>query len=409
VLFVIFPGRVLHADEGNLAAIQKKIFLAFDAMESSPAIAKMVAQDPTLKTLSSNRVAAIKQAIATCDPNTDCTVAPFKFSDEEIAAVGKQLSELCKEHPEMKEWVISRIRNSHRFPLYEKLSDEDLIARVWTDEASAVNQIIDVYAEGAMPPANGGGRGPGTGAGRGTATPPVPRSFTLYDVKSAPYGQLLNTLARNIIDAEHSGLFFAPSMQFSVYLLDANEAYKVAAYEPLELGENAAVLKYIKTIKWDSYPYSLIMVPGKGPVISGVALSPLGKTHLRIAVARWRAKQAPIILLSGGFVHPDHTTFSEALEMKKSLIADFGIPESALMVDPYARSTATNFRNTARLIIQSGIPVTKPTLVTTDASQALGIVARTTFGRVTSISPLDIEFVISPDSMQVNWRDPLDP
>ncbi len=85
-------------------------------------------------------------------------------------------------------------------------------------------------------------------------------------------------------------------MRFAVDLLDANEAYKVAAYEPLELGENAAVLKYIKTIKWDNYPYSLIMVPGKGPVISGVALSPLGKTHLRIAVARWRAKQAPIIL-----------------------------------------------------------------------------------------------------------------
>ncbi len=100
--------------------------------------------------------------------------------------------------------------------------------------------------------------------------------------------------------------------------------------------------------------------------------------------------------------------------MKKSLIADFGVPESALMVDPYARSTVTNFRNTARLIIQSGIPVTKPTLVTTDASQARGIVAAT-FGdrvpvqRITSISPLDIEYVISPDSMQINWRDPLDP
>ena len=60
--------------------------------------------------------------------------------------------------------------------------------------------------------------------------------------------------------------------------------------------------------------------------------------------------------MSGGFVHPAQTPYAEAIEMKKALIADFSIPQEAILVDPHARHTTTNMRNAARLLYRYAIP-----------------------------------------------------
>ena len=52
------------------------------------------------------------------------------------------------------------------------------------------------------------------------------------------------------------------------------------------------------------------------------------------------AKAKPHFLcVSGGFVHPIRTRFSEAIEMKHDLMTRFGIPANAIIVDPHARHT----------------------------------------------------------------------
>jgi len=61
--------------------------------------------------------------------------------------------------------------------------------------------------------------------------------------------------------------------------------------------------------------------------------------------------------------------------MKRALIADYHIPASAILVDPYARHTTTNMRNAARQIFRYGIPFDLPALMVSDAAQTRYIAA----------------------------------
>jgi uncharacterized SAM-binding protein YcdF (DUF218 family) len=42
--------------------------------------------------------------------------------------------------------------------------------------------------------------------------------------------------------------------------------------------------------------------------------------------------------------------------MKRSLMADYGVPENAILIDPHARHTTTNMRNTAWPFDQEFLP-----------------------------------------------------
>jgi uncharacterized SAM-binding protein YcdF (DUF218 family) len=102
---------------------------------------------------------------------------------------------------------------------------------------------------------------------------------------------------------------------------------------------------------------------------SGVSesnLSPAGRLRDELAAKRFRDGKAPFLIVSGGFVHPIRTEFSEAIEMKHDLMTRFGIPADSIIVDPHARHTTTNMRNAARLMYRYGIPFDKTALVTTD-------------------------------------------
>ena len=88
-----------------------------------------------------------------------------------------------------------------------------------------------------------------------------------------------------------------------------------------------------------------------------------------LAAARYAAGLAPVILTTGGHVHPDRTIYSEAIEMKQYLMTTYGVPESAILVDPYARHTTTNLRNATRELLHAGIPPASTVLIVSDAIQ----------------------------------------
>jgi hypothetical protein len=107
--------------------------------------------------------------------------------------------------------------------------------------------------------------------------------------------------------------------------------------------------------------------------------------------------------------------------MKKDLMARYKIPEHAILIDPHARHTTTNFRNAARLIYRYGIPPEKMALVTTSMYQSyyigdmnldercekeLGYVPYHLFER---LSKFDIEFKPRIESLHADPMDPLDP
>jgi hypothetical protein len=184
---------------------------------------------------------------------------------------------------------------------------------------------------------------------------------------------------------------------------------------------NAAALRRLAGIKWNDYRYTVIVVPGEGPEEPGVNLSHGSRTRIALAVKDFQAGLAPLILVSGGFVHPSQTKFCEAIEMKKALIRDFGIPANVILAEPHARHTTTNLRNATRLIYRYGIPFDKPALIVTDTDQSASIEStnfvdqsKTNLGYVpykslTRISPTDLSFLPEIDSLQANARDPLDP
>jgi hypothetical protein len=152
-----------------------------------------------------------------------------------------------------------------------------------------------------------------------------------------------------------------------------------------------------------------------------ILLSPSGKLRDEIAAKRFRDGQAPFILVSGGFVHPNQTEFAEAIEMKRDLMARLAVPEDAIIVDPHARHTTTNMRNAARLLYRYGFPFDRRVLVTTDPGQSryiedppfakrcmeeLGYVP---FRLLSRTSPFDLEFLPERGSLHTDPQDLLDP
>src|SRR6185436_19493584 len=78
--------------------------------------------------------------------------------------------------------------------------------------------------------------------------------------------------------------------------------------------------------------------------------------------------KAPLIIVSGGHVHPMQTPYCEAIEMKKYLMEKYKIPEASILVEPQARHTTTNFRNAGRLAFRYRIPAGRTALVTSSES-----------------------------------------
>jgi len=214
-------------------------------------------------------------------------------------------------------------------------------------------------------------------------------------------------------------LFFSGALQFSLTLLEANQRDEAARFEPLESGENAAALVRLKSINWKQFRYAAILVPGMGPELPAVPLSPMGRLRVAAAATAYKTGQAPFLLLSGGYVHPTQTPFNEALEMKKLLLREFHIPANAILIDPHARHTTTNLRDAARILYRYGFPLDKPVLIVTDIYQAAYIASDEfaqrcdhelgyrPFRKLTALPPGEVAW--EPAYANSLFQDPLDP
>ena len=243
-----------------------------------------------------------------------------------------------------------------------------------------------------------------------------------FDPKSPEFQQLVQT-AIAVLSEEHRDdhLFFQPSLRFALKLLEINHRDDAARHEPLEKTVNAAVLRRIASIAWEKYPYTVILLPGYGPDRPAWALSPQSALRAELAARRFHEGKAPLILVSGGYVHPNQTPYAEAIEMKKDLVERLGVPADAIVVEPHARHTTTNLRNAARLMYRYHIPFERKALLTTDPFHStyiggaefaqrcrseLGYLPATIGRRV---SPFDLELTPTIESLRVDAMEPLDP
>jgi hypothetical protein len=130
--------------------------------------------------------------------------------------------------------------------------------------------------------------------------------------------------------------------------------------------------------------------------------------------------KAPLIILSGGHVHPMQTPYCEAIEMKKYVMEKYKIPEANILVEPQARHTTTNFRDGARLAFRYRIP-TALALVTSSESHITSSTSEEFRTRclhelgyfpmefIKRVSPVAAEFKPSVVSLFFDANDPLDP
>lgn len=328
-----------------------------------------------------------------------CYSTALQFTDAEIAAIGNDLVHLVMAPGVVKERV-SKLKQSRLYPLFIKEPDTAFARKAWETDAHGIAYVLNTYIAGKKP-----------------LYPKIDSiSFDKTDTG------FRDKVAANVqkVMKNKSGAFFSMSLLFAVEALKLNERDEAARYLPLTAGENTAAFNRAGKIKWKNYPYSAILVPGLGSEQPDVKLDPNGAKRCDSAAVRYREGKAPFLVVSGGHVHPNKTPYCEAIEMKKYMVEVLHIPASAIIIEPHARHTTTNLRNTNRLLFLFKMPFNKPVLIVTDAAQNSYIngsmkdkvvkeLGYTPFSSITKLSATETEYLPSDNSRQANSLDPLDP
>jgi len=322
-------------------------------------IHSMLARDPALPQITTTRWRLVSAANQDCKEDLHCKAAAVKFNPQQIADVSSALLRAYEQDGELREFVKRELGSSNEFSLDASKKGSDLLIANWERSAAALDRIIDTYCEGTKPRYG-------------------EIDSMIYDPKSHTNASLIHIILDGLRieetaaspGSEEPALFFEPALRFALRLLQANSRDEAGRFWPLNKGQNHAAIERSRNIKWVSFPYTVILVPGAGSEVPSVSLSPWGKERLRLGVEAYRSGLAPFIMVSGGFVHPTQTPFCEAVEMKRYLMEVYGIPETAILLEPHARHTTTNLRNGVREILDYGFPRQKPFLIVSDAAQS---------------------------------------
>ena len=380
-------------------AVQDKNFYLCTLLLKDERLRNFLNNEPTLIAITKRYQLRMTSISSTAD------MEALKLSSQEIADAATVLT-LLADHDQFKSLIKDQLRPTGMYENYNGLSDSQFLNRLWFDVANSINHIIDVYLAG--------------------KTPKYPLiDGPLQDVHSSAYLGLVKSEIAVINGAiKPNTLFFEPSLKIALMALSLNGRNEAARFEPLQDGENKAALESVANVKWANYRYSVIICPGDAPNSAGDSpgLSEGGKARVKVVAQRYLKGLAPFIVMTGANVFPKGSKWFEAIEMKKYILQNFpSIPESAIIVEPHARHTHTNLRNTARLIFRYKIPDQKKVLITTTASQAKYILG-TEFERrcmndfgylpmddYESISVNDIEALPQKVALHILSIDPLDP
>lgn len=385
--------------------VQDKNFYLFTLIEQLPQVKEAMASDKILAKQLAGIQTRIASAINTCTLDVACLTKPFYLSDDVQTAIGARLVQMYDQQPVLQQLVKQHMRPSGMFMKYAQDSDQELLRQAWLEAYGGMAFCIDTYAKGKK------GRYPKIDS-------------VSYDVNSFFYQRVVRTVVHSVEDdLAGMSLFYQPTLQLAMTLLDINRRDEAGRHEPMAQTDNRLAFEYIPTIDFSKYRYACILQPGHGPELEGVALSPLGKMRVKLVAKRYHDGWAPLIILSGGYVHPYQTPYAEATEMKKALIEQYGVPERAIIIEPHARHTTTNFRNASRLMYQYGIPTEKSSVCTTTFDQIRYItdpqwrfdernmkeLGYLPYLKGELISRNDLEFRPVIMSMHADPLDPLDP
>ena len=376
-----FDPAYVRLESGSWVA--DKNYYLLTVLSEDGAAASIVDGDPDLGDISDDRDERIRDAAAECVGDVDCYADALLWSPTDAQAVADALADAFAPATTAFDLAQTHLRPSGMFHLHVEDGDDDLLREAWLDTTAGLQEAFNAYA------------------------------------RSLPATDLGDIVAAVVATHSDPMPFYVPLLEVTLAAMEEVGRDEAGRYEPLEDGENAAALARIPAIDWDDYRFSIMLVPGQGPETE-IPLSPLSRVRCDLAAERYKAGVIPLIVFSGGHVHPDRTPYSEAVEMKKYIMATHGIPEGAILLDPHARHTTTNLRNASREIFRYGIPPDKPVLVTTDFSQnfyidylirqrCLDELGYLPWRSLERMDGNDTCMVPNPTSLYADPRDPLDP
>lgn len=397
---LVVQSQAAHRPLSMHQPLRDKNFYLLSLLDRDPAVRSAISVDRNIAAVAAERRHFVSSAPARCKQNTTCVLRAYIWTNEEIESISLALTQLYGHSGPLRQLVDGQLRSSGAYQVYQAEGGAEVLSGAWRICAAGMNEIISVYGEGQSP-----------------RYPKI--DSPSFDVNSAEFGEQVGKLLQHaaVIDADQT-TFFEPALDISLELLQLNHRDEAAREEPMETGVNQAAVSEISKVPWQKYQYSVIVIPGEGPSDPNVSLDPAGRKRIELAVEAFRGGKAPIVLPSGGYVHPSQTRYAEALEMKKALVNDFKVPESNVIVDPHARHTTTNVRNAVREIYRYGIPSDKAALIISDSAQ-IGYIASQGFAdrclkelgylpfRIIS-RPTDTSIVFMPDERSLE-QDPLDP
>jgi len=402
------PESSYQLIRGKSYVFSKNYYL-LNLLEAIPEVNKLLSSDSVLVSIAKRKNDSLSLSFKDCGKEATCYLNRMMFSVDEIDLVAKRLANLYTSKNALGKLVQNHLIPSGCYVLFQNETPLEMLLKAWKQDAQGVNFTIGVYAAGNKP-----------------NYPNIDSiSLGIRDSKnpalySAGYtGFLYNASSVVAIENTYNKLFFAPSVSCALHFLEMNEREQAADFEPMEKGENKLAVEKIKIINWANYKYSVILIPGAGPDDPKMPLSAEGMLRCRLAAQLYKQGMAPFIVSSGGKVHPYKTSFCEATEQKKFLIEKLGIPESAIIIEPHARHTTTNMRNTARLIFRYGLPFEKAAITCTTKGQSFmiaGMMARcmkelneVPYKNGLRISETILEFYPLKEALHINPLEPIDP
>ena len=343
----------------SASQLQDENFYVLTLLESDENVQRAMRDNHELTTLSTRvqtraefAAQACTQALETYAENPSseeqfplCDINQLRWTQPERDAALNAIGALYDSSPAIRNLVAMHMRPSRFYALYEDQDDRTLFMRAWTDAHAGIDRIIRVYGLGEPPRSDD-------------------IDSVIYPIEARYYKGVLASLIREVANGvSDDSLAYDAQRDLALELMFVNRRNDAVRQNAMEQHENAAAAARLAHVDWSDYPYPAILVPGHSPEIAYEPLNPNAVLRLRRGVERFRAGEAPVIIVSGGNLRPIGTVWTEALEMKKYLMEQEGVPENAILIDPLARHTTTNMRNTGRLMARYGIPWDRPSLV----------------------------------------------
>lgn len=382
--------------------VQDKDFYFLTLLEQLPKVRTLISSDQLFQ----QHLQKIKAMLQTAQDKfvencISCNVSPFLWTKEQNVDIENEFISLFKKDKEALQILSKNMRASGYFVRYHSSTDVDMVKKAWEDAAKNMNYIMSAYT-----------------SNKGMLYPFI--DSTTFAVNGEQYKMLVKvTFIMLRHQSDSMNLFFQPALQLSLSLLLVNYRNEAARFEPLD-SSNAKAYIHIPRTEWQKYPYSLILIPGEGPE-NDKSISPMGKYRCILGAEQFKKGMAPFIVVSGGFVHPFQTPYCEAFEMKEYLIDKLGIPESAVIMEPHARHTTTNIRNTNRILYRQFIPADKQVICTSTPEQisyilnkgfkerCIEVMNYVPWRDMKQVDEFNLTYYPVEESLQMDASDPLDP